>query len=127
MINGEYNVRVVPADELWDKPRVELHGVARGEEGSDFLGVDPSVQDIARMENARPFMASQAAMAECAILLADSTRAYHDSLVREAEEWLDMEAVLHPDSMNDDEFEASIAADIISRSIKLSSDKQEAE
>lgn len=126
MIDCEYNVRVVLADELWDEPRVELHGVARGG-GSDFLGVDPSVKDIASMENARPFMASRAAMAECAILLADSTRAYHDTLAREAEEWLDMEAVRHPNSMNDDELEAGIAAGIISPAIKPSRDKQEAE
>lgn len=87
MIDGEYNVRIVAADGLWDKSRVELHAVG-DVGGSDFLGIDPSVQDIAMVEGGRPVMASHVAMAERAIMLADSTRTYHNTLVREAEELL---------------------------------------
>lgn len=114
MTGGEYRIKLVQPDEMWDKVRVELHDVDL-EGSSDFLGIDPSVSDIAMMEGGRPHMASGVAMAERAIGLADSTREYHDSLVAEAEEWLDNEAVSHPDSMNPDEHEAGIALGIIHR------------
>lgn len=85
MTDRAYSPRLLPADALWPSMRVEIHAVG---DGMDFLGVDPSIPDIATVESGRPQMASGTAMAERAIGLAGSTWEYHNSLLTEADGWL---------------------------------------
>lgn len=90
---GEYNIRLVGPDELWGKARVEIHAPDKLSE-IDFLGVDPSRTDIAMIDGGRQTVASRVTTAERAILLADNTREFHNSLTDEAMAWLQQEVVL---------------------------------
>ena len=104
MIDRVYSPRLLPTDALWSSARVEIHAVG---DGMDFLGVYPSIPDIATVESGRPQMESGTAMAERAIGLAGSTWEYHNSLLTEADGWLraelDRQASDPSYVMNDDE------------------------